>query len=258
MYKYFKGEVKRTAPFLIPLSCLFFFSQAIASADIFTVADDPSTAKKKFAGNVEGSYLHQSGNSRTSTLSANSTLTWFSTRNAYSLWTEAYNYSSDGSRSSEKYQAGLRARHNLDAKNFLFGQASWQSDRFNGYRGRETGIIGYGRQVLGGPIHNLRLEAGPGVRHDQFTDGNDITNALAYSALSYSYKISDSVSFIQGLSVLATRDTTMNSETGIQFNIIKQFALKLTYNYTHNSRPPLSNPDKTDTKTQVSLVYNLP
>ncbi|MDF7629846.1 DUF481 domain-containing protein [Erwiniaceae bacterium L1_55_4] len=243
----------------MPLFALSLFSAgAPASVDIFTVPDDPSTAESDFAGNVQGSYAHQGGNSRTSTLSADSTLTWFDRANAYSLWGEAYNYSSDDTRSSEKYQAGLRLRHNLDGKNFLFGQSGWSGDRFNGYRGRYTTVAGYGRQIFSGPLHTLRAEVGPGVRHDEFTDGNETTNALAYTALSYSYKLTDAAYFIQGVSVLASRDSTLNSETGLRVDLNKRFALKVTYNYTHNSMPPSTAPDKTDTKTQVSIVYNIP
>lgn len=62
----------------MPLFALSLFSAgAPASVDIFTVPDDPSTAESDFADNVQGSYAHQGGNSRTSTLSADSTLTWF-------------------------------------------------------------------------------------------------------------------------------------------------------------------------------------
>lgn len=90
-------------------------------------------------------------------------MTWFQQSNAYSLWGEAANNSSDDQRRSEKYQAGARTRHNLSTQNFLFAQGSWLSDRYNGYRSRDTLVAGYGRQVLTGPIHTLRVEAGPGV-----------------------------------------------------------------------------------------------
>lgn len=111
---------------------------------------------------------------------------------------------------------------------------------------------------MSGPLHTLRAEAGPDVRHDEFTDGNRTTNALAYTALSYSYKLTDGAYFIQGVSVLASKDSTLNYETGLRVDLNKRFALKVTYNYSHNSRLPSTAPDKTDTKTQVSIIYNIP
>ncbi|TKI05202.1 DUF481 domain-containing protein [Martelella alba] len=234
-----------------------FSAYTHADTDIFTVPDDPSTAKTPFTGKVEGSYSHQSGNTRTSTTGADSTMTWFRGSNAYSLWGEAYNYSSDDTRSSEKYQAGVRARHNLNANNFLFSQGSWLSDRFNGYRSRDTLVVGYGRQVFNGPVQNLRIEAGPGVRHDEYVGGGVNTDALAYGALTYTYQLTSNAHFLQGLSILGTRDTTVNSETGISVDLNKHFALKVTYDVTHNSKPPASAPKKTDTKTAVSIVYTM-
>ncbi len=230
---------------------------SFASTDIFTALDDPSTAKKSFDGNIQAGYNAQSGNSRNSSLSANTTMTWFQPSNAYSIWGEALNNSSDDQRSTERYQAGARARHNLDDDNFLFGQGSWLSDRFNGYRSRSTLTAGYGRQVLNGPIHTLRLEAGPGVRHDEFQGGGNTTKALAYGAASYSYQLTDNTKFIQGVSVLANDDTTLNSETGLSVGINDHFALKVTYNVTYNNNPPDSAPKHTDTRTAVSLVYGL-
>ncbi|NDL62683.1 DUF481 domain-containing protein [Acerihabitans arboris] len=228
-----------------------------ADTDIFTALDDPSTAKKSFDGNVQAGYNAQSGNSTSSALAASSTMTWFKSDNAYSLWAEAANNSTDDERSSEKYQAGARARHNMDADNFLFTQGSWLSDRFNGYRSRDTLTAGYGRQVLNGPISHLRLEAGPGVRHDEFQGGGNQTKALAYGAASFTYQLTDSTQFIQGVSLLGNDDITANSETGLSVAINTHFALKMTYDVTYNSSTPDSAPKHTDTKTAVSLVYNM-
>lgn len=44
---------------------------------------------------------------------------------------------------------------------YLFGQASWLTDRYNGYRQRDVFTAGYGRQFLNGPVHSLRFEFGP-------------------------------------------------------------------------------------------------
>ncbi|TKI05491.1 DUF481 domain-containing protein [Martelella alba] len=228
-----------------------------ADTDIFTALDDPSTAKKSFDGDVQGSYNKQSGNTTSSSLAASTTMTWFKTDNAYSIWGEAQNDSSDDVRSSEKYQAGARARHNLDTNNFLFSQGSWLSDRYNGYRSRSTLTAGYGRQILNGPVSNLRVEFGPGVRHDEFEGGGRQTKALAYAATSFTYQLTDTTQFIQGVSILGNEDITANSETGLNVAINKNFALKVTYDVTYNSSTPDSAPKHTDTKTAVSLVYNL-
>nr|VUD29202.1 membrane protein [Raoultella sp. NCTC 9187] len=76
---------------------------------------------------------------------------------AWSLWGNASNTSSNDQRSSEKYAVGGRSRYNMTDSNYLFGQASWLTDRYNGYQQRDVLTAGYGRQILNGPVHSLRL-----------------------------------------------------------------------------------------------------
>lgn len=184
-------------------------------------------------------------------------MTWYTESMAYSLWGNAANTSANDERSSETYNVGARSRYNMSAYDYLFGQASWLSDRYNGYDGRDVLTAGYGRQILNGPVHSLRAEFGPGVRYDDYREGGHKTQALAYGAVSYQWQLTDTTKFIQGVSVLSSLgdDTTVNSETGLQVAINDHFALKLAYNVTWNNNPPESAPDHTDTKTTVMLTY---
>ncbi|MCP6559831.1 DUF481 domain-containing protein, partial [Klebsiella pneumoniae] len=75
----------------------------MADDSVFTVMDDPSTAKKPFEGAVNAGYLAQSGNTKSSSMTADSTLTWYGDTTAWSLWGNASNTSSNDQRSSEKY-----------------------------------------------------------------------------------------------------------------------------------------------------------
>ncbi len=204
--------------------------------------------------------LHRLQNARGEgqpTLLANTNMTWFNSDAAYSLWGAANNTTSSNVRSSEKYQAGGRTRYNLTDRNYLFGQASWLSDRFNGYDSRSTLTGGYGRQLLNGPLSDLRVEFGPGVRHDEYHGGGRSTKGLAYGAANYSYQLTDNTKFIQGVSALANEETTLNSESALNVAINDRFSLRVAYTVTYNSKPPASAPKNTDTTTSVTLVYGL-
>lgn len=133
---------------------------AAADDSVFTVMDDPATAQKTFEGNLNGGYLAQSGNTKSSSLTADSTMTWYGKTTAWSLWGNASNTSSNDERSSEKYAVGGRSRYNLTDYDYIFGQASWLTDRYNGYRERDVLTAGYGRQFLNGPVHSFRFEFG--------------------------------------------------------------------------------------------------
>ncbi|WP_302788714.1 DUF481 domain-containing protein, partial [Escherichia coli] len=90
-------------------------------------------------------------------------------------------------------------------RDYIFGQAGWLSDRYNGYRARDTFTTGYGRQLLNGPVHSLRVEAGPGIRHDVYTGGGSKTNALGYASATYNWQLTENAKFIQGLSALGSK-----------------------------------------------------
>lgn len=169
----------------------------------------------------------------------------------------ARNTSSNDQRSSERYQLGGRTRYNLTDRNYLFGQAGWLNDRYNGFDSRSVLTTGYGRQIMTTPLHNLRVEFGPGVRHDEYYQGGRSTRALAYAGGNYTYQLTDNTVFSEGVSALANEETTLNSETALNVAINKSFALRLAYVVTYNTKPPASAPKNTDTTTSVTLVYGL-
>ena len=243
----------------LAISSTFIGFQAMADSSLFTAMDNPASASKPYDATASAGYLGQSGNTKSSAFTAQGSMTWFEDSLAYSLWGNAANNSSNSQRSSETYTIGARTRYNLSNDNYLFGQASWLSDRFNGYDSRDTATVGYGRQILNGPIHSLTVEFGPGVRYDDYTGGGNQTKALAYGAVNYQWQLTETAKFIQGVSVLSTfgDDTTLNSETGLQVAINSNFSLKLAYNVTWNNNPPASAPDRTDTKTSIMLSYSM-
>ncbi|EMB4326333.1 DUF481 domain-containing protein [Pluralibacter gergoviae] len=248
----------KTVPAAIVLTGSLFASlHALADNTVFTVMDDPSTAKKPFEGKVNGGYLAQSGNSKSSSLTADSTLTWYGINTAWSLWGNASNTSSNGDRSSETYSAGGRSRYNMTDLDYLFGQASWLTDRFNGYRQRDVFTAGYGHQYWNGPVHSLRFEFGPGVRYDEHTNGNTKTQPLGYASGTYAWQMTDTTKFTQGVSIFGAGDTTVNSETALDVAINDNFGLKVAYNLTWNSEPPSSAPEHTDKRTTVTLGYKM-
>ena len=227
-------KLLKTVPAIVMLAGGMFASlNAAADDSVFTVMDDPASAKKPFEGNLNAGYLAQS------------------------VWGNASNTSSNDERSSEKYAAGGRSRFNLTDYDYLFGQASWLTDRYNGYRERDVLTAGYGRQFLNGPVHSFRFEFGPGVRYDKYTDNASETQPLGYASGAYAWQLTDNAKFTQGVSVFGAEDTTLNSESALNVAINEHFGLKVAYNVTWNSEPPESAPEHTDRRTTLSLGYSM-
>lgn len=236
----------------------FFISPlAIANDSLFTVIDDPATAKKDIEMSISGGYQVQTGNSKSSNLTAKSALTLYSSNLAYSFWGNATNNSSNDKRSSETYQLGARTRYNLTKYDYLFGQASWLTDRYNGFDSKDVFAVGYGRQIFDGPIHSLKVEAGPSVRYEHFTSGGHEITGLGYIGANYEWKITDNTSFKQGISFFTrlSNDSSAISETALQVAMSERLSLNLIYNVNWNDNPPLSAPKRISTKTSIQLGY---
>lgn len=124
---------------------------------------------------------------------------WFDSDAAYSSWVAANNATSSNVRSSEKYQAGGRNRYNLNDRNYLFGQASWLSGPFQWLRFSLHTNRRLWSSDLEWPVSDLRVEFGPGVRHDEYHGGGRSTKALAYGATNYSYQLTDSTKITRGI-----------------------------------------------------------
>ena len=113
-------------------------------------------------------------------------MTGYGQTTASSLWGNASNTSSNDERSSEKYAAGGRSCFNLTDYDYLFGQASWLTDCYNGYRERDADRKEW--SVLNGPVHSFRFEFGPGVRYDKYTDNASETQPLGYASGAYAWQ----------------------------------------------------------------------
>ncbi len=70
---------------------------------------------------------------------------------------------------------------------------------------------GYGRQIANDRYTACVLTC-PGVRYDEYTDGDTDTQPLGYASGTYAWQITDNAKFTQGVSVFGAEDTTLNSE----------------------------------------------
>ena len=153
-------KLLKTVPAALMLAGGVFASLNATADDTVLLSWTIPPLPKPFEGNVNAGYLAQSGNTKSSSLTADSTLTGTATPRLVAVG-NASNTSANDQRSSEKYAVGGRSRYNMTDYDYLFGQASWLTDRYNGYRQRDVVTAGYGRQFLNGPVHSLRFEFGP-------------------------------------------------------------------------------------------------
>ncbi|GHB20407.1 DUF481 domain-containing protein [Salinicola rhizosphaerae] len=226
-------------------------------ADLFYAPPAPEENAPNFSGSAELGYTRLTGNTNTQTLLAKGRLTWLTGRFTHTFRAETRSVQDNDSTTSEQYLAAARERYELADDNYLFGFGRWERDRFSGYDWQFTTIGGYGRQLLTGPTHVLSAEVGPGYRHDEYAAGGSDDLPLGYTALDYTFNISDDISFDQELSAEATHiNVTTRSLSSITSQFNSHLAMRVSYDIKSNTHPPPETDARTDTTTSVSLLYS--
>lgn len=94
-------KLLKTVPAIVMLAGGMFASLNAAADDSVLLSWTILPALKPFEGNLNAGYLAQSGNTKSSSLTADTTMTWYGQTTAWSLWGNASNTSSNDERSSE-------------------------------------------------------------------------------------------------------------------------------------------------------------
>lgn len=173
-------KLLKTVPAIVMLAGACCVTECSCRWFRFTVMDDPASAKNLSKVIWTQDILHNQAIRKAPHLRL--TPPWL-------VWTNhctvavgnASNTSSNDERSSEKYAAGGRSRFNLTDYDYLFGQASWLTDRYNGYRERDVLTAGYGRQFWMARYTVSALNS-VRVRYDKYTDNASETQPLGYAS----------------------------------------------------------------------------
>ncbi|WP_136247367.1 DUF481 domain-containing protein [Halomonas borealis] len=237
--------------------CLLITAGSASATSFFYAPPAPADASPPLSGEAELGFTQLKGNTNSETLIAKGRLVWLSGAFTHSLRGEARHVSEDEATSAEQYLLAARERYDIEGPHYLFGFARWEDDRFSGYDYQATLIGGYGRQVLDNEHHTLSLEAGPGYRIDSVPGDEDRRLGVAYTALDYRWRFSESASLSQELSLEGTeRNLTARSLSSLTSRLNEHLALKISYEVDHNSRPPDDATARTDRITNVSLLYD--
>lgn len=157
---------------------------------------------------------------------------------------------------AEKYAAGLKADYKLTEANFLFGNATYNDDRFSGFDYQATTSVGYGRNIFKNDQQSLSAEVGPGMRFYKVTSAASDDEAILHLAANYIYNFSEQASFTQDLVVDAGDDVTISeSVSAIKAQVSGKMAMKASIKLRNTSEVP-AGAEETDSETALTLVYS--
>jgi len=219
--------------------------------------EDPEDLPLGWTGVGEFGFVSTSGN--TDTQSLNLALEFI--RNTehwrYTFAGTALSSSKNGSKDAERYTAQLQGDRKLNEKSYLFAVYRYDADKFGAYDPQQSVTLGYGRLLMKSEKHELNSEIGVGYQKlKAASTGVTENQVIGRLTLDDMWLITPSTAWNNRLLVEAGSDNTFTQfNTGLTVSMNERFALKLGWEYRHNTEIPPGVVDKTDTTTTANLVY---
>jgi putative salt-induced outer membrane protein len=243
----------------LTLSILLSF---LLSSNLLAFEADAEEKEPEFKGDVQFGYIMSSGNTDTTNLNGKFNLLYDLNEWAQKFSLEAYSSSDNDITTAERYKAEYQLDKKLDKTRYLFGNVSYEEDKFSGYENISTMAGGYGHQLYNEDKTTLDAEVGVGYRNSTLTpasvlpgDSADISEALLRLAVDYHWQIAENRSLTSKLKVDAGEESVIsNFEVGFITMIAGDLSFKAAFEARHISEVP-ADTENLDTITSISLLY---
>ena len=206
-------------------------------------------------GGVEIGWVSTGGNTNTQSLTGKVGVTNERDAWRHNLILEVLKSKTDGNTTAERYFAGWKSDYKFTARDYLFGTASYEKDKFSGFDYRAIEAVGYGRKVMDQSNVQLELEAGMGARQS-VPEHQELENEIIGRGTGrFAWEITPSAKFTEDANTDVGRNGSVSqSMTAIKTTIVGNLAMKASYTIRHTSNVP-AGVKKIDTITALTLVY---
>jgi putative salt-induced outer membrane protein len=224
-----------------------------------------------WTGKGQVGYVASQGNSPAKSANAVLDMSYLQT-----LWSHMFHFDflygeSGNVISAERWDTLWQTNYNFTSDFFVFGNARYGHDLFDGFQYQASGTTGLGYNVIKTDSTTLSVQAGMGYMWQRpealtkNTDGvviarmllPDANTAIATFGLNYSQKLTASTSLSDNLLINAgfTGNSLITNSLALAVKINSKLALSLGYNIQDNTQPPpgLKSLDSFET---VNLVYS--
>ncbi len=236
----------------ILVGALFLFAASVFAQDAEEAVD------MGWNGKGELGYVSTSGNTDSSALNLALEILKNTEHWRYRMAGTALITSKDGDKDTERYSAELQGDRKLNEKSYIFAVYRYDADKFGAYDPQQSITLGYGRELMKNDKHLLTGEVGVGYQKlEERVSGVSENQMIFRLMLDDNWQVFDNTVWNNHLLVESGSDNTFTLfNTGVTVSMTDAFALKVGWEYRHNSTIPPGTTDKTDTTTAVNLVYN--
>ena len=172
----------------------------------------------------------------------------------------AGNYVSDDvGTTAQRFELFGQSRFQFNPRDFWYGGARYEDDRFSGFNYQATLSTGVGRKFIDNDDTKFSGQVGVGYKFWE-TRGllsESDSSAVLVGGLDYSNKLSDTTTVFDKFGMeVASGNTFLQNEIGVAVKMSDKMALAVAFALRHNTDPPAGF-KKTDTLTTVNLVYEI-
>lgn len=137
---------------------------------------------------------------------------------------------------TERYLASYKARHFFGERNFFTLRTQWEKDLLSASEYQAFVSLGLGKELIKTQNHFLKIEAGPGIRHNERRLLTPKDDPIALLSLDYDWKITPNTRFVHKSTIEAGEDSVITRmQHQLKQNITKVVALTVNHDYKHDN-----------------------
>ncbi|MBU2869403.1 DUF481 domain-containing protein [Colwellia sp. E2M01] len=151
-----------------------------------------------------------------------------------------------------------------DGKNYLYGSAYYEQDKFSGFKYQTSASVGWGRHWIDNETSSFFADIGPGIKYDVLratptTVEDSETAAIIQAQALYTNQINDFVEFKQYFvakqALESDKNSTYKSETSLTTKLIDSLQFKFAFRVDYDTEVE-EDFENTNTETSATLIYS--
>jgi len=265
-----KSKIAAAALVLLPLTSQYAFAE-----------DAPAEEKPALTVSAELGFLFKTGNTKSGDIKAGINLKhekdqWLNllafNAIAKKIETQDENGKDVFESTDNKWDIAGQSNYSLEegGKNYLYGSAFYQQNKFNSFAYQTSASFGWGRHWWETETSSFFADIGPGVKYDVIraeaatettlaVEEYSETAAIVQAQALYTKQINDFVEFKQYFvakqAVESEKNSYYRSETSLTTKLIESLQFKFSFLVEHDTEVETGF-ENTNTETSVTLVYS--
>jgi len=173
-----------------------------------------------------------------------------------------------GATSAQRWTLYEQSDFNFNPRDFAFGAARYENDRFSGFQYQATLSTGLGRHFIATDSTKLTATIGIGYKNFETRDAYDAegnlteahstdNQAIARGTLTYEHQLTSTTTVVNKFLIEAgSQNTFLQNDLALQVKMNSRLSLAAGYSVRDNTNPP-SGFKQIDTLTTLNLVYEI-